>query len=79
MIENLDHAYAVRNRGNPLAPVMAQLYDDLAASFADIGRFEEAAARMSQALDVAQESGAPAPQLSDYRQRLTSYRRSAGR
>ena len=74
MIRHLDHAYAVRTRETTLGPVLAQLFADLANAFADVGRFVEAAERMGQALDVAQEAGATPQQLREYRQQLERYR-----
>ncbi|MEE2777228.1 MAG: tetratricopeptide repeat protein [Acidobacteriota bacterium] len=76
MIGHLDHAYAMRNRESLMAPVMAQLFVDLAAAFADVGRYPEAAQRMAQALTVIQETGAPPHELREYRQQLDRYRRA---
>ena len=76
MIEHLDLAYSVHNRESPFGAVLAQLFVELAAAFADVGRFVEAAERMEQALDVAQESRASPQQLREYRQQLERYRGS---
>ena len=76
MIVHLDHAYSVRGTEHAMAPVMSQLFVDLAGAFADAGRYDEASERMGQALELAQESGAPPHQLREYRQQLEIYRRA---
>lgn len=79
MVEQLDHAYAVRTRESAMGPVLVQLLGDLAAVFADAGRFEEAATRMAQALEVALESGAPPATVRQMRQQVERYRAGQAR
>ncbi|MDX1383503.1 MAG: tetratricopeptide repeat protein [Thermoanaerobaculia bacterium] len=75
VISHLDHAYRVRTHDNQMASVMIELFVELAAAFADVGSYADAAARMTQALELAQESGASPQRLREYRQQLERYRR----
>jgi tetratricopeptide (TPR) repeat protein len=74
LVAHVDRAWEVRTKETAMGPVLAQLLSDLAATFADAGRYSEAADRMAQALTVAQESGAPPAAMREYRQQVQRYR-----
>lgn len=73
MIDSLDRAFEARTESSPLRGLMMEMYADLADSFAAIGDFTQAARRMSQALEVAEEMAQPRSTIADLQRRRDAY------
>jgi len=73
MIDSLDRAFEVRSESSPLRGLLVQMYADLADSFAAINDLDQAAHRMSQALEVAQEMAQPRSTINDLQRRRDAY------
>jgi tetratricopeptide (TPR) repeat protein len=76
---HLDRAHAIGPDDAELRRVTSSLLRELAAALADVGRFGEAARRMEQVLELAQDGGAPAAELAAIRAELEGYRGRSGR